>query len=51
MLWKLYGDVKFSKPRIGEDDAKAPIAICGYFNLNQAASTAYTHIHVLYSPK
>ena len=39
MLLKLYGDVIFSKLRIGEEDAKAPIVICGYFNLNHAAST------------
>lgn len=24
---------------MGAEDAKAPMAICGYFNLNQAAST------------
>lgn len=31
----------FSKLRIGEDDAKAPMVTCGYFNLNHAASTAF----------
>ena len=32
----------FSNWRIGADDAKAPMAIWGYFNLNHAASTAHT---------
>lgn len=40
MLLKLYGDVMFSKLRIGAEDARAPMATCGYFNLNQLASTA-----------
>lgn len=40
MLLKLYGDVKFAKLRIGEEDDKAPMVMCGYFNLNHAASTA-----------
>jgi hypothetical protein len=39
MLLKIYGDVIFSKWRIGEEDAKAPMVMCGYFNLNHAAST------------
>lgn len=43
MLLKLYGDVKFPKLRIGDEDAKAPMAMCGYFNLNHAASTAKTN--------
>lgn len=40
MLVKLYGEVIFSKLRIGAEDARAPIATCGYFSLNHAASTA-----------
>lgn len=32
----------FTKLRIGEEEAKAPIVMCGYFNLNHAASTAET---------
>lgn len=40
MLVKLYGEVMFSKLRIGAEDAKAPIATCGYLSLNHAASTA-----------
>lgn len=43
MLLKLYGDTILSKLRIGAEDAKAPMATCGYFNLNQAASTAKTN--------
>lgn len=40
MLLKLYGEVMFSKLRIGAEEAKAPMTMCGYFNLNQVASTA-----------
>lgn len=43
MSLKLFGDAKFTKPRIGEEDAKAPMVMCGYFNLNHAASTAKTN--------
>lgn len=28
---------------MGADDAKAPMAMWGYFNLNHAASTAHSH--------
>ena len=42
MLLKLYGDVKFPKLRIGDEDAKAPMVMCGYFSLNHAANTAKT---------
>lgn len=35
-----------SKLRIGAEDAKAPIATCGYFNLNQAASTARPQLSI-----
>lgn len=44
MSLKLYGDVKFSKFRIGADEARAPMATCGYFNRNQAANTAESKI-------
>jgi hypothetical protein len=51
MSLKLYGDVKFIKLRIGEEDAKAPMVMCGYFNLNHAASTAKTNkLVTLFSP-
>lgn len=39
MLSKTYGETKSVNWRIGADDAKAPIATCGYFILNQAANT------------
>lgn len=45
ILSKAYGETKSSNWRIGADDAKAPIATCGYFILNQAASTAKTQFH------
>lgn len=42
---KLYCEVMLSKLRIGAEEAKAPIATCGYFNLNHAASTARENTH------
>ena len=40
MLSKLSGEVMLSKYKIGAEDESAPIAMCGYFNRNQAANTA-----------
>jgi len=39
MLLKISGETKSMKWRMGAEDARAPIATCGYFILNQAANT------------
>jgi len=39
MLLKISGETKSMKWRIGAEEARAPIATCGYFILNQAANT------------
>jgi hypothetical protein len=49
MLLKAYGETKSMKWRIGAEDAKAPIATCGYFILNQAANTTKTKFILDYS--
>ena len=53
MLMKISGETIPMKWRIGAEDARAPIATCGYFILNQAANTAkqspfrfYTHLNL-----
>jgi hypothetical protein len=47
MLVNVYGETKSKNWRIGAEDAKAPMATCGYFNLNHAASTEIKYYPIL----